>query len=48
MEVLQVIRVEEDVPVAYSGDNVKLRLKGVEEDVCLKRITSLQEIVCII
>ena len=26
-------RVDEDVPVAYSGDNVKLRLKGIEEEV---------------
>ena len=33
MEVIQIIRVEEEVPVAYSGDNIKLRLKGVEEEV---------------
>ena len=33
VEVLQVIRVEEEVVAAYSGDNVKLRLKGVEEEV---------------
>ena len=26
---------EEEVPVAYSGDNVKLRLKGIEEEVSL-------------
>jgi translation elongation factor EF-1alpha len=25
--------VEEEVPAAYSGDNIKLRLKGVEEEV---------------
>ena len=30
---IQIIRVEEEVPVAYSGDNIKLRLKGVEEEV---------------
>lgn len=29
------IRVEEEVAAAYAGDNVKLRLKGVEEEVCL-------------
>jgi len=33
VEVLQVIRVEEEVMAAYAGDNVKLRLKGVEEEV---------------
>ena len=33
VEVLQVIRVEEEVTSAYAGDNVKLRLKGVEEEV---------------
>ncbi len=27
------IRVEEEVFAAYAGDNVKLRLKGVEEEV---------------
>jgi hypothetical protein len=30
-----VLRVDEEVPVAYSGDNVKLRLKGIEEEVCV-------------
>lgn len=35
VEVLAVLRVDEEVPVAYSGDNVKLRLKGIEEEVCL-------------
>ena len=24
---------EEEVPAAYSGDNIKLKLKGVEEEV---------------
>ena len=33
VEVLSVTRVEEDVPAAYSGDNIKLKLKGVEEEV---------------
>ena len=33
VEVLQIIRVEEEVPAAYSGDNIKLRLRGVEEEV---------------
>ena len=33
VEVLGVNRVEEEVPVAYSGDNVKLKLKGIEEEV---------------
>ena len=28
------IRSEEDVCAAYSGDNIKLKLKGVEEEVC--------------
>lgn len=32
VEVIQIVRVEEEVPVAYSGDNIKLRLKGVEEE----------------
>ena len=27
------IRVEEEVAAAYSGDNIKLKLKGVEEEV---------------
>ena len=31
------IRSEEDVCAAYSGDNIKLKLKGVEEEVCQKR-----------
>ena len=35
VEVLGVLRVEEEVSVAYSGDNVKLRLKGIEEEVCM-------------
>ena len=34
IEVLGVNRLEE-VSVAYSGDNIKLRLKGIEEEVCL-------------
>ena len=34
MEVLSVIRVEEEVSAAYSGDNIKLKLKGIEEEVC--------------
>ena len=38
VEVLGVTRVEEDVPAAYSGDNVKLRLKGIEEEVRLKSV----------
>ena len=33
VEALGVLRVDEEVPVAYSGDNVKLRLKGIEEEV---------------
>ena len=33
MEVLQIIRVEEEVSAAFSGDNIKLRLKGIEEEV---------------
>lgn len=33
VEVLSVLRVDEEVPVAYSGDNIKLRLKGIEEEV---------------
>ena len=35
VEVLGVNRVEEEVSVAYSGDNIKLRLKGIEEEVGL-------------
>ena len=34
VEVLGVLRVDEEVSVAYSGDNVKLRVKGIEEEVC--------------
>jgi len=34
VEVLSVIRVEEEVSAAYSGDNIKLKLKGIEEEVC--------------
>lgn len=33
MEVIQIVRAEDEVPAAYSGDNVKLRLKGIEEEV---------------
>lgn len=33
IEVLSVMRVEEEVAAAYSGDNIKLRVKGVEEEV---------------
>ena len=33
VEVLSVLRVEEEVATAYSGDNIKLRLKGIEEEV---------------
>lgn len=33
VEVLSVIRVEEEVPAAYSGDNIKLKIKGLEEEV---------------
>lgn len=33
VEVIQIIRAEDEVPAAYSGDNVKLRLKGIEEEV---------------
>lgn len=36
VEVLSVIRVEEEIPTAYSGDNIKLKLKGVEEEVCVQ------------
>ena len=36
VEVLAVIRVEEEVPAAYCGDNIKLKLKGAEEEVCVK------------
>ena len=32
------IRSEEDVCAAYSGDNIKLKLKGVEEEVCQNRV----------
>lgn len=32
VEVLAVIRVEEEVPAAYCGDNIKLKLKGAEEE----------------
>jgi len=32
VEVLSVIRVEEEVSAAYSGDNIKLKLKGIEEE----------------
>ena len=33
MEVLLIQRNDEDVSTAYSGDNIKLKLKGVEEEV---------------
>lgn len=32
VEVLSVVRVDEDVTAAYSGDNIKLKLKGIEEE----------------
>lgn len=33
VEVLSVIRVEEEVQAAYSGDNIKLKLKGLDDEV---------------
>ena len=33
MEVLSVIRDDGEVQTAYSGDNIKLKLKGIEEEV---------------
>ena len=33
VEVLGIMRVEEEVPAAFSGDNIKLKLRGVEEEV---------------
>lgn len=32
VEVLGIMRVEEEVPAAFSGDNIKLKLRGVEEE----------------
>ena len=33
MEVISVQRNEEEVNTAYSGDNIRVKLKGVEEEV---------------
>ena len=33
VEVLSVLRNEDEIHSGYSGDNVKLKLKGVEEEV---------------
>ena len=46
VEVLGVNRVEEEVPVAYSGDNVKLKLKGIEEEVHVGGVCVCVCIVC--
>ncbi len=46
VEVLCVLRVEEEVPTAYSGDNIKLRLKGIEEEVSTLPKTSSAEYAC--
>lgn len=34
VEVLSIQRNEEEVNTAYSGDNIRVKLKGVEEEVC--------------
>lgn len=34
MEVLSILRNEDEVNTAYSGDNIRVKLKGVEEEVC--------------
>lgn len=31
-EVLQIYQEENEVPIAYNGDNVRIRLKGIEEE----------------
>ena len=35
METILIQRNEEDVNTAYSGDNIRVKLKGVEEEVCV-------------
>ena len=47
VEVLAVNRVEEEVTVAYSGDNIKLRLKGIEEEVCFVCVCFVCVCVCV-
>jgi peptide chain release factor subunit 3 len=32
VEVLSVLRAEEEIPAAYSGDNIKLKLKGIDDE----------------
>ena len=44
VEVLSVLRVEEEVPTAYSGDNIKLRLKGIEEEVSIHITSCLRSV----
>ena len=34
MEAISIQRNEEEVNTAYSGDNIRVKLKGVEEEVC--------------
>ena len=48
VEVLGVNRVEEEVPVAYSGDNVKLKLKGIEEEVHVGGVCVCVYCVCLL
>ena len=43
MEVLSVLRNEDDIQSGYSGDNVKLKLEVVEEEVSC---SPLHDIVC--
>lgn len=35
VEAILIMRNEEEVPTAYSGDNVRVKLKGIEEEVCV-------------
>ena len=34
VEAISIQRNEEEVNTAYSGDNIRVKLKGVEEEVC--------------
>ena len=35
VEAISIQRNEEEVNTAYSGDNIRVKLKGVEEEVCV-------------
>ena len=47
VEVISIQRNEEEVNAAYSGDNIRIKLKGVEEEVWLYIHTYMHACMCV-